>query len=119
MAARAARSLWIVGPGLMVMLADTDAGSVVTASASGARWGYRLLLLQLLLVPVLYAVMRLVVRLSLATGQGLTQILRTQFGTAAAKMALERAGLKAEDIDIIACATTTPDQGPRSPTSPS
>jgi Mn2+/Fe2+ NRAMP family transporter len=72
----------------MVMLADTDAGSVVTASASGARWGYRLLLLQLLLVPVLYAVMRLVVRLSLATGQGLTQILRTQFGTAAAVAAV-------------------------------
>ncbi len=34
----------------------------------------------------------------------------SQFGTAAAKMALERAGLKAEDIDIIVCATTTPDQ---------
>jgi 3-oxoacyl-[acyl-carrier-protein] synthase-3 len=34
----------------------------------------------------------------------------SQFGTAAAKMALERAGLKAEDIDIILCATTTPDQ---------
>jgi 3-oxoacyl-[acyl-carrier-protein] synthase-3 len=34
----------------------------------------------------------------------------SQFGTAAAKQALERAGLKPEDIDIIVCATTTPDQ---------
>jgi 3-oxoacyl-[acyl-carrier-protein] synthase-3 len=34
----------------------------------------------------------------------------SQFGTAAAKMALERAGLKPEDIDLIVCATTTPDQ---------
>jgi 3-oxoacyl-[acyl-carrier-protein] synthase III len=34
----------------------------------------------------------------------------SQFGTKAAKMALERAGLKPEDIDIIVCATTTPDQ---------
>jgi 3-oxoacyl-[acyl-carrier-protein] synthase-3 len=34
----------------------------------------------------------------------------SQFGTAAAKMALERAGIKAEDVDIIVCATTTPDQ---------
>lgn len=34
----------------------------------------------------------------------------SQFGTKAAQMALERAGLKAEDIDIIVCATTTPDQ---------
>jgi len=34
----------------------------------------------------------------------------SQFGTLAARQALERAGLKAEDIDIILCATTTPDQ---------
>ncbi len=34
----------------------------------------------------------------------------SQFGTAAAKQALERAGLKPEDIDIIVCATTSPDQ---------
>ena len=34
----------------------------------------------------------------------------SQFGTKAAKMALDRAGLKPEDIDIIICATTTPDQ---------
>ncbi len=34
----------------------------------------------------------------------------SQFGTLAAKLALERAGLKPEDIDIIVCATTTPDQ---------
>ena len=34
----------------------------------------------------------------------------SQFGTAAAKQALERAGLKPEDVDIIVCATTTPDQ---------
>jgi 3-oxoacyl-[acyl-carrier-protein] synthase-3 len=34
----------------------------------------------------------------------------SQFGTLAAKQALDRAGLKPEDIDIIVCATTTPDQ---------
>ncbi len=34
----------------------------------------------------------------------------SQFGTAAAQMALERAGLQPTDIDIIVCATTTPDQ---------
>lgn len=34
----------------------------------------------------------------------------SQFGTAAARQALDRAGLKPEDIDIIVCATTTPDQ---------
>lgn len=34
----------------------------------------------------------------------------SMFGTAAAKMALERAGLQPTDIDLIVCATTTPDQ---------
>jgi len=34
-------SVW--GTGLLVMLADTDAGNVVTAAQAGAQWGYRLL----------------------------------------------------------------------------
>jgi hypothetical protein len=34
-------SVW--GPGLVVMLADTDAGNVVTGAQAGAQWGYRLL----------------------------------------------------------------------------
>lgn len=29
----------IFGPGIVVMLADTDAGSVITAAQSGAVWG--------------------------------------------------------------------------------
>ena len=40
----------VAGPGLVVMLADTDAGSVITAAQSGAQWGYRLLLLQAILL---------------------------------------------------------------------
>jgi Mn2+/Fe2+ NRAMP family transporter len=74
------RALWVVGPGLMVMLADTDAGSVVTAAQSGARWGFRLLLLQLLLIPVLYLVMELTVRLGLTTGKGHAALIRERFG---------------------------------------
>ena len=53
---RWASVLAVLGPGLVVMLADTDAGSVVTAAQSGAQWGYKLLLLQFLLMPVLYLV---------------------------------------------------------------
>lgn len=34
----------------------------------------------------------------------------SQFGSKAALQAIERAGLKPEDIDLIVCATTTPDQ---------
>ncbi|MBV2181449.1 MAG: divalent metal cation transporter [Castellaniella sp.] len=52
------------------MLADTDAGSVITAAQSGAQWGYRLLL-QLLIIPFLFVAQELTVRLALSTGKGM------------------------------------------------
>jgi Mn2+/Fe2+ NRAMP family transporter len=70
----------VIGPGLMVMLADTDAGSVVTAAQSGARWGYSLLPLEVALIPVLYLVMELTVRLGIATGKGHAQLIKECFG---------------------------------------
>ena len=78
------RWLWLaaVGPGLMVMLADTDAGSVVTAAQSGARFGYRLLGLELILIPVLYLVMELAVRLGVVTGKGYAELVKERFGWA-------------------------------------
>ncbi len=74
------RSLAVWGPGLLVMLADTDAGNVVTAAQSGARWGYRLLPLVLLLIPMLYMVQELTVRLGLYTGRGHGELIRARFG---------------------------------------
>ena len=73
-----------VGPGIIVMLADTDAGSIITAAQSGAQWGYRLLVLQLALVPVLYMVQELTVRLGLVTGRGHGELIRDTFGAKAA-----------------------------------
>jgi hypothetical protein len=58
-------SVW--GPGLLVMLADTDAGNVVTGAQAGARWGYRLLPLLLVPMPMLYMVQELTVRLGIYT----------------------------------------------------
>jgi Mn2+/Fe2+ NRAMP family transporter len=72
--------LAFVGPGLMVMLADTDVGSIVTAAQSGAQWGYRLLPLELALIPVLYVVMELTVRLGIATGKGHAELIKERFG---------------------------------------
>jgi Mn2+/Fe2+ NRAMP family transporter len=69
-----------VGPGLVVMLADTDAGSVITAAQSGAAWGYQLLLLQFLIIPILFAVQELTVRLGLATGKGFGELVLQRFG---------------------------------------
>ncbi|THD10804.1 NRAMP family divalent metal transporter [Metallibacterium scheffleri] len=70
----------VLGPGLVVMLADTDVGSVITAAQSGAQWGYRLLIWQLLLVPVLYVVQELTVRLGIFTGKGHGELIREHFG---------------------------------------
>ena len=77
-----ARFGWIAvwGPGLLVMLADTDAGNVVTGAQAGAQWGYRLLPLLLLLIPVLYVVQELTVRLGLSTGRGYGELVRERFG---------------------------------------
>ncbi len=72
--------LTIFGPGLVVMFADTDAGSVITAAQSGAVWGYKLLLLQLVLIPVVYMVQELAVRLGLVTGKGHGELIREYFG---------------------------------------
>jgi Mn2+/Fe2+ NRAMP family transporter len=82
-APRARRSrhwMSIVGPGLLVMLADTDAGSIITAAQSGAQWGYKLLALQLILIPILFMVQELTLRLGLVTGRGHGELIRERFG---------------------------------------
>ena len=73
---------WVLvwGPGLLVMLADTDAGNVVTGAQAGAQWGYRLLPLLLLLIPMLYMLQELTVRLGLHTGRGHGELIRERFG---------------------------------------
>lgn len=70
----------VAGPGLVVMLADTDAGSVITAAQSGAQWGYRLLLLQLILAPILFVVQELTVRLGIVSGKGHGDLIQQHFG---------------------------------------
>src|ERR1700759_2640318 len=70
------------GPGLLVMLADCDAGNVVTAAQSGAQWGPQLLLVLLALIPLLYMVQELTVRLGIFTGLGHGELVRANFGPA-------------------------------------
>jgi len=72
--------LAVFGPGLVVMLADTDAGSIITAAQSGARWGYAMILPQLALIPILYVVQEMTVRLGICTGAGHGALIRQRFG---------------------------------------
>jgi len=62
------------------MLADTDAGSLVTAAQSGAQWGYRMILPQVILIPILYVVQEMTVRLGIVTGRGHAALIRQWFG---------------------------------------
>jgi Mn2+/Fe2+ NRAMP family transporter len=70
----------LAGPGILVMLADTDAGSLVLSAQNGALWGYRLLLLQLILIPILFMAQELTLRLGLVTGKGLSELIKEHFG---------------------------------------
>ena len=77
---RIARYVSVFGPGLVVMLADTDVGSIITAGQSGVQWGYRLLLLQVVLMPILFIVQELTVRLAVFTGRGHGELIAQTFG---------------------------------------
>ena len=72
--------LTVIGPGLVVMLADTDVGSIITAGQSGVQWGYRLLLVQAVLIPILFMVQELTVRLGIFTGRGHGELIVQSFG---------------------------------------
>jgi Mn2+/Fe2+ NRAMP family transporter len=94
-----ARFAAVAGPGLVVMLADTDVGSIITAGQSGVAWGYRLLLLQFLLMPILYIVQELTVRLGIHSGTGHGELIRDHFGKGWAW--LSAAGLAVATIGAI------------------
>lgn len=72
--------LGTMGPGITVMLADTDAGSIITAAQSGAQWGYKLILLNLILIPMLYFVQELTTRIGITTGKGHGDLIKDTFG---------------------------------------
>jgi len=67
---RALALLAIIGPGLIVMVGDNDAGGVATYSQAGQNYGTSLLWVLLLLIPVLIVNQEMVVRLGAVTGVG-------------------------------------------------
>ena len=77
---RVAQFLVVAGPGLIVMVADNDAGAVSTYTQAGAQYGTSLLWVLLLLLPVTYFVQEMVARLGIATGQGHAAMIYQRFG---------------------------------------
>ena len=72
--------LAIIGPGLIVMVGDNDAGGVATYSQAGQNYGTSLLWVLLLLVPVLIVNQEMVVRLGAVTGVGHAKLINERFG---------------------------------------
>ncbi|HUE03780.1 MAG TPA: Nramp family divalent metal transporter [Bryobacteraceae bacterium] len=72
--------LMVFGPGLIVMVADNDAGAVSTYTQAGAQYGTHLLWIILLLLPVTYFIQEMVVRLGIATGKGHAAMIYQRFG---------------------------------------
>jgi NRAMP (natural resistance-associated macrophage protein)-like metal ion transporter len=78
--ARLLALLAIIGPGLIVMVGDNDAGGVATYSQAGQNYGTSLLWVLLLLVPVLIVNQEMVVRLGAVTGVGHARLILERFG---------------------------------------
>src|SRR5713101_4290172 len=70
----------IIGPGLIVMVGDNDAGGVSTYAQAGQNYGYSLLWTLILLIPVLIVNQEMVVRLGAVTGVGHARLINERFG---------------------------------------
>jgi NRAMP (natural resistance-associated macrophage protein)-like metal ion transporter len=70
----------IIGPGLIVMVGDNDAGGVSTYAQAGQNYSYSLLWTLVLLVPVLIVNQEMVVRLGAVTGVGHARLINERFG---------------------------------------
>ena len=73
--------LLLAGPGLIVMLADNDAGGITTYAATGAKYGYELIWFLVFLLPVAYYVQEMTVRLGAVTKRGHAEAIFYAFGS--------------------------------------
>ena len=78
--ARCKTLIAILGPGLIVMVGDNDAGAFGTYAQAGQNYGTTLLWTLMLLIPVLYVNQEMVVRLGAVTGVGHARLIFERFG---------------------------------------
>jgi len=72
--------LAIAGPGIIVMVADNDAGGITTYTVTGAKYGFHLLWFLIILGPVAYYVQEMTVRLGAVTKRGHAEAIFHAFG---------------------------------------
>jgi Mn2+/Fe2+ NRAMP family transporter len=71
--------LLVLGPAWIVMIADVDAPSIITAGESGAQFGYQMVVVLLLLIVPLFFIQEASGRIGLATGKGLAAVIRDNY----------------------------------------
>lgn len=79
--------LFVFGPAWIVMIADVDAPSIITAGESGVQFGYHLVFVLLLLIVPLFFIQEASGRLGLATGKGLAGVIREHYSAGMAVLA--------------------------------
>ncbi|HLX73439.1 MAG TPA: NRAMP family divalent metal transporter [Terriglobales bacterium] len=72
--------LLIAGPGIIVMVADNDAGGITTYTVTGAKYSFHLIWFLILLGPVAYYVQEMTVRLGAVTKRGHAEAIFHSFG---------------------------------------
>ncbi len=72
--------LSVLGPGIIVMIADNDAGGISTYAVTGSKYGFSLLWIFLLLLPMAYFVQEMTVRVGAVTKRGQAEIIFEGFG---------------------------------------
>ena len=82
------RWLAVLGPGLIATSAGNDAGGIATYSQAGAKFGYQLIWVMVILTVSFGVVQEMCSRLGAATGRGLLDLIRERFGIAWALFAV-------------------------------
>src|ERR1700676_1726512 len=77
---RVALLLAVLGPGLITSNVDNDAGGISTYSLAGAQFGYMLLWSLIPMTIALYVTEEMCARMAVATGKGLSDLIREEFG---------------------------------------
>jgi NRAMP (natural resistance-associated macrophage protein)-like metal ion transporter len=70
----------ILGPGIITMVADNDAGGISTYAVTGSQYGFKLLWIFFILVPMAYYIQEMTVRLGAVTKRGHAEAIFEGFG---------------------------------------
>jgi Mn2+/Fe2+ NRAMP family transporter len=77
-----------LGPGLIAANAGNDAGGIATYASVGAKYGYDLLWMMVVITVSLIVVQEMAARMGIVTGKGLAELIREQYGVRWATFAM-------------------------------